>query len=38
MKAPNRFKSEIVDSAKSKQLAVSEFIHALIQSKTFRTK
>ena len=29
---------EIVSSAKSKQFAVSEFIHALVQSKAFRTK
>jgi hypothetical protein len=29
---------EIVGSAKSKQFAVSEFVHALVQSKAFRTK
>lgn len=30
--------NEIVSSAKTKQFAVSEFIHALVQSKSFRTK
>lgn len=30
--------NEIVSSAMSKQFAVSEFIHALVQSKTFSTK
>ena len=29
---------EIVSSAKTKQFAVSEFIHSLVQSKAFRTK
>lgn len=30
--------NEIISSAKSKQFAVSEFIHSLVQSKAFRTK
>ena len=30
--------NEVVGSAKSKEFAVSEFIHALVQSKAFRTK
>jgi hypothetical protein len=30
--------NEIVSSARSKEFAVSEFIHALVQSKAFRTK
>jgi hypothetical protein len=30
--------NEIVSSAKSKQFAVSEFVHALVQSKAFRAK
>ncbi|EMI18764.1 protein containing DUF1588 [Rhodopirellula maiorica SM1] len=30
--------NEIVSSAKSKEFAVSEFIHALVQSKSFQTK
>ncbi|MGB4710444.1 MAG: DUF1592 domain-containing protein [Fuerstiella sp.] len=30
--------NDVVSSAKSKQFAVSEFIHALVQSKVFRTK
>lgn len=30
--------SEIVSSARSREFAVSEFIHSLVQSKTFRTK
>ena len=29
---------EIVTSAKSKQFALSEFVHSLVQSKAFRTK
>lgn len=30
--------SEIVSSARSKQFAVSEFVHSLVQRKAFRTK
>ncbi len=30
--------NEIVSAAKRKEFAVSEFIHALVQSETFRTK
>ena len=30
--------NEVVSSAKNKQFAISEFIHALVQSKSFRTK
>ena len=30
--------SEIVSTAKSKQFAVSEFIHAIVQSKAFQSK
>lgn len=30
--------NDVVSSAKSRQFAVSEFIHSLVQSKAFRTK